>query len=42
VVNGESIPMVQKRVEDVGFLDLEIILMGADKVFLKSVSDKDT
>jgi len=42
VVNGEAIPMVQKRVEDAGFADLEIIPMGADKVFLKSVSEKDT
>ena len=41
VVNGEAIPVVQTRIEDAGFGDLEIIPIGADKVFLRSVSDKD-
>jgi len=30
VANGEVIPLVQNKVEDVGFLDLDIILMGDD------------
>jgi len=37
VVNREANPVVQKRVEYAGFADLEIIPMGADKEFLKSV-----
>jgi len=42
VVNGEVITVVQKRVADAGFVDFDIILMGADRVFLRSRSDKDT
>jgi hypothetical protein len=41
VVNGEVITVVQNRVEDAGFVDLDIIPMGVDRVFLRSRSDKD-
>jgi len=36
VVNGEAIKVIQKRVEDAGFVNLDVIPMGADQVFLKS------
>jgi len=41
VINGEAVPMVQNRIEDAGFTDLDIISMGADKVFIRSLSDLD-
>jgi len=41
VVNGETIPLVQSRIADVGFVDLDIALLGADKVFVRSVSNMD-
>jgi len=34
VVNGEAIKVIQKRVEDAGFVNLDVIPMGADQVFL--------
>ena len=42
VVNGEATTVIQNRVEDAGFVNLDVILMGADRVFLKSTSYKDT
>jgi len=36
VINGESIPLIHNRVEDRGFKDLDIIPLGADKVFIHS------
>lgn len=42
VVNGEAITVVQNRVEDAGFADLDIIPLVADRVFLRSKSDKET
>ena len=42
VVRGEAITLVQNPVEDVGFVDLDIIPMGADRVFLQSTSEKET
>jgi len=42
VVNGEAITVVQNRVEDAGFVDLDIIPLEADRVFLQSKSDKET
>jgi len=36
VFNGESIPMLQQRILDAGFENLNIIPMGADKVLLKA------
>lgn len=39
VLNGESIRIIQNRVEDVGFKDVDIIPLGADRVFLHSLSD---
>ena len=42
VVNGEAISLVQSRVEDAGFKDLEIIPLGADRVFVRSTTEKET
>ena len=42
VVKGEAITLVQSRVEDAGFGDLAIIPLGADRVFLRSTSEKET
>jgi len=36
VCNGESIPLLQQHIVDVGFDNLDIIPMGADGVLLKS------
>jgi len=41
VLNGELIPMIQNRVTNAGFLDLDIIPMGADKKFIWSLSNSD-
>lgn len=38
VINGEPVPLIQNRVEDAGFKDLDIIPLGADKVFIHSLS----
>jgi len=35
---GESVPLIQNRVADAGFVDLDIIPFGADKVFMHSLS----
>ena len=40
VVNGEVISVVQNRIEDAGFTDLDIIPIGVDKVFIQSLSDQ--
>jgi len=37
VINGEAITLVQNRIEDVGFTDLDIIPMGADRIFIRSL-----
>lgn len=42
VVNGEAFTVVRSRVEDAGFVDLDMIPMGADRVFLRSNSEKET
>jgi hypothetical protein len=39
VINGESIALIQNRVEDAGFKDIDIIPLGADKVFIHSLSE---
>ncbi|AET02659.2 DUF4283 domain protein [Medicago truncatula] len=39
VLNGEAIPVVQTRIEDAGFKDLDVIPLGADRVFMRSASD---
>jgi hypothetical protein len=39
MIGGESIPLIQSRVEDAGFKDIDIIPLGADKVFIRSLSD---
>ena len=41
VINGEAIPMVQNRIKDAGFTDLDIIPMDADRVFIRSLSGVD-
>jgi hypothetical protein len=35
VLNGEAIPVLQRRIYDAGFDKLEIIPLGADKVLLR-------
>lgn len=39
VINGEAIPIVQKRISDAGIEDVEIIPVGADRVFIRSLSE---
>ena len=41
VLNGDAIPVLQRRIFDAGFVKLVIILLGADKVFLRSLDDVD-
>jgi hypothetical protein len=38
VIDGESIPIIQSCVEDADFKDIDIIPLGADKVFIHSLS----
>ena len=39
VINGESIPVIQKRIADAGVNGIEIIPVGADIVFLQCLSE---
>lgn len=39
VINGEATPVVQTRIEDAGFKDLNVIPFGVDRVFIRSVLD---
>jgi len=41
VIDGASIPLIQNRVDDAGFSDIDIIPIGADKVFVHSLSGAD-
>ena len=41
VLSGETIPVLQRRIFDAGFVNLAIIPLGADKVFLRSLDDVD-
>jgi len=41
VLNGEAIPVLQRRIFYAGFEKLDIILMGADKVLLWTEDDSD-
>ena len=41
VIDGAAIPLIQNRVEDAGFKDVDIIPLGADKVFMHALSDRD-
>jgi hypothetical protein len=41
IINGEAIPVVQNRISDAGFNTVEIIPMGADKVFVRSSEGAD-
>jgi len=38
VINGVTIPVVQKRIVDVGVENIDIIPLGADRVFIRSLS----
>jgi len=38
-LNGEAIPVIQTRIAYAGFDDLDIILLGVDKVYIQYVSD---
>jgi len=41
VLNGEAIPVLQRRIFDAGFENLDIIPLGADKVLLRTDDDSD-
>jgi hypothetical protein len=41
VVNGEAIPVVQRRIFDAGFENLDIIPLGADKVLVRTSDNED-
>ncbi|PNX85375.1 putative sulfate transporter, partial [Trifolium pratense] len=41
IINGEAVPVVQGRLTDAGFSDLALSPMGADKVFVRSLSGVD-
>jgi hypothetical protein len=41
VSNGEVIPVVRRRIADAGFSDLEVLHLGADKVFVRSLAGSD-
>jgi len=40
-LNGETISVTETRIDDDGFHDLDIIPIGADKVFIQSLSNSD-
>jgi hypothetical protein len=41
ISNGEVISVVRNRIADVGFTNVEIIHLGADKVFVRSLAGLD-
>lgn len=41
VINGEVVLVVQNKIEDARFKELDIIPLGTDKVFIHSVSESD-
>jgi len=41
VLNGEAIPVLQRRIYDAGFDTLDIIPLGAEKDFLKTTDDRE-
>ncbi|MCI42579.1 sulfate transporter, partial [Trifolium medium] len=41
IINGEAVPLVQQRVVYAGFNNLDIIPLGADKVFVRSLTTED-
>lgn len=41
MLNGEAIPVLQRRIFDAGFEKLDIIQLGADKVLLRTEDDSD-
>lgn len=41
VINGEVVPVLQRRIFDAGFEKLDIIPLGADKVLVRSIDNED-
>jgi hypothetical protein len=41
VSNGDVTPVVRHRITDVGFTDVDVIHLGADKVFVRSTAGSD-
>ena len=41
LLNGEAILIIQTRIEDARFDDLDVIPVGADKAFIRSLSNSD-
>jgi hypothetical protein len=41
VLNGEALPVIQTRIAHAGFDDLDIIPLGADRVYIRCFSDSD-
>ena len=41
VLNGDAIPVLQRRIFDAGFANLALIPLGANHVFLKTIDDRD-
>jgi hypothetical protein len=41
VMNGEAIPVLQRRIYDAGFSSLDLIPLGADKVLLRSSDERE-
>jgi len=41
VIHGEAIPVIQSRIEDDGFSDIDVIPLGADGVSIHSSSGMD-
>jgi len=41
VLNGDAIPVLQRRIFDAGFANLALIPLGANHVFLKTLDDGD-
>lgn len=39
MIDGAPIPLIQNKVVDAGFKDIDIIPLGADKVFVHSMND---
>jgi len=41
VLNGEAIPVLQRRIYDAGFESRDLIMLGADNVLLRSSVDRE-
>jgi hypothetical protein len=40
-MDGAPIPLIRNRIVDAGFKDIDIIPLGADKVFVHSTNDNN-